>query len=78
MAAEAESLLVPAYPTTSGSVVVAGPPETQEAIRLAQKRQELARLRTQFNDRYPDVVQLTAEIKAMERAAEDAAKRDSR
>jgi polysaccharide chain length determinant protein (PEP-CTERM system associated) len=71
--AEAESLLTPVY--TSGSttpVMVSGPPESHEAVRLAQKRLELNRLLSQFNDRYPDVVQLRAEIAAMERAQADA------
>jgi uncharacterized protein involved in exopolysaccharide biosynthesis len=34
---------------------------------LAQKKDELAQLRSQFSDKYPDVVQLTAEVAALER-----------
>src|SRR6266511_6472009 len=34
---------------------------------LAQKKEDLARLRIQFFDRYPDVVMLAAEVDALER-----------
>jgi succinoglycan biosynthesis transport protein ExoP len=54
--ADAESLLA------SGN---AGEP--RGAVRLAQKKEELARLRTRFSERYPDVVQLAAEVTALER-----------
>jgi len=37
------------------------------ADRLVQKREELARLRTQYSEKYPDVVQLKAELAALER-----------
>lgn len=37
-----------------------------EAARLAQKREELAKLRAQFSDQYPDVVQLKAEVAVLE------------
>jgi polysaccharide biosynthesis transport protein len=54
---------------TSGQYV---PPELREAARLAQKREELARLRIHFNDNYPDVVLLAAEVAALEREIEAA------
>ncbi len=47
-------------------------PELREAARLAQKKEELARLRIQFNDNYPDVVLLAAEVAALERELEAA------
>src|SRR3989454_997560 len=43
-----------------------------EAVRLAQMKQDLARLRTQFSERYPDVVQLAAEVAALERTLAEA------
>src|SRR5262245_48433398 len=43
------------------------PPELREAARLAQKKEDLARLRIQFHDNYPDVVMLSAEVAALER-----------
>jgi len=67
--AEAESLLsftltYPAYgvPGAPGAPT----PELREAARLAQRKEDLARLRTQFSDKYPDVVQLAAEVAALE------------
>jgi len=42
-------------------------PELREAARLAQKKEDLARLRTQFSDKYPDVVMAAAEVAALER-----------
>jgi succinoglycan biosynthesis transport protein ExoP len=71
--AEAESLLAFSFIPYSGSGLPAasgaplGPPELREAVRLAQKKEDLARLRTQFSDRYPDVVQLASEVAALER-----------
>jgi protein tyrosine kinase modulator len=44
-----------------------GSPELSEAARLAQKKDELARLRIHFNDNYPDVILLQAEVAALER-----------
>ncbi len=43
-----------------------GSPELSEAARLAQKKDELARLRIRFNDNYPDVILLQAEVAALE------------
>ena len=64
--AEAESLLA------SGSAgLPPGSPESRDA-RLAQMKQELTRLRTQFSERYPDVVQLAAEVAALERELAEA------
>jgi len=47
-------------------------PEPREAARLAQKKEELARLRTQFSDKYPDIVQLASEVDALERELAEA------
>jgi succinoglycan biosynthesis transport protein ExoP len=57
--AEAEASLTGAGPGAS--------PELREAARLAQKKEDLARLRVQFNDNYPDVALLAAEVAALER-----------
>ena len=61
--AEAEASL------TNGQYV---PPELREAARLAQKKEDLARLRLQFNDNYPDVILLSAEVAALEQEVEAA------
>jgi protein tyrosine kinase modulator len=65
--ADAESFVTPSYVGPTG---LAAP--VPEAVRLAQMKQELARLRTQFSDRYPDVVQLAAEVAALERTLDEA------
>jgi len=70
--AEAESLLNSPYAgaavgAAAGQMTPVGPPEVREAARLAQKKEELAQLRTQFSDKYPDVVKLAAEVAALER-----------
>jgi protein tyrosine kinase modulator len=65
--AEAESFLASTNVGPSG-LVMPGSPEPPEAVRLAQMKQELTRLRSQFSERYPDVVQLAAEIAALERS----------
>jgi polysaccharide chain length determinant protein (PEP-CTERM system associated) len=68
--AEAESLVGPPYAVAApaaGQIAPVAPFEQREAARLAQKKDELAQLRSQFSDKYPDVVQLTAEIAALER-----------
>ncbi len=66
--AEAESsLLTPTYIAGAGPGVQFASPELREAARLAQKKEDLARLRTQFSDKYPDVVMLAAEVDALER-----------
>lgn len=75
--AEAE-LLFSSSPTSPAYVGPAAPgaplptPELRAAARLAQKKEDLAKLRTQFSDKYPDVVQLTAEIAALERELAEA------
>jgi succinoglycan biosynthesis transport protein ExoP len=61
--AEAESLLASG---NAGSIGL-GSHEPRGAARVAQKKEELARLRTRFSERYPDVVQLAAEVAALER-----------
>jgi polysaccharide chain length determinant protein (PEP-CTERM system associated) len=68
--AEAESLLSSPYAATAVPPALGAPlapPELQGAARLAQKKEELAKLRTQFSEKYPDVVQLAAEVAALER-----------
>src|SRR2546422_670352 len=71
--AEAELLLSPAAIAAAGpGATMLAPPEMREAIRLAQKKEEPAKLRTQFSDKYPDIVQLTAEVAALERELAEA------
>ena len=41
--------------------------ELREAARLAQRKEDLSRLRIQFNENYPDVIMLAAEVAALER-----------
>src|SRR3989475_3007812 len=70
--AEAESLFsspyaVAAAGAAAGQIMPIGPPEVREAARLAQKKEELARLRTQFSEKYPDVIQLKDEVAVLER-----------
>ena len=78
--AEAESLLAFSFvPSASGGPAGSGSPLAPPELRLAQKKEDLARLRTQFSDRYPDVVQLAAEVATLERelaAAKARAKSD--
>jgi polysaccharide chain length determinant protein (PEP-CTERM system associated) len=62
--AEAESA-VTSNPYVSGPAG-APPAALTPAERLAQKKDELARLRTQFSEKYPDVIQLKAEVAALE------------
>ncbi len=67
--ADAESLLA----SSSGilpPIAPGAPPATpaqREAALLAQKKEELTRLRTQFSEKYPDIVQLASEVAALER-----------
>ena len=68
--AEAETL---AAATPGGPVGTVA--ETPEA-RLARMKQELAKLRTQFNDKYPDVIALKTEVAALEREVADAKSRE--
>jgi polysaccharide chain length determinant protein (PEP-CTERM system associated) len=70
--ADADSILAPGSMAPGGS---AAPTETPEA-RLARLKQELGRLRTQFSEKYPDVVLLAAEVTALERELADAKSRD--
>jgi succinoglycan biosynthesis transport protein ExoP len=73
--AEAESLTAPmAYaPGPAG-----GPPvPVSPAERLIQKKDELARLRPHFSEKYPDVVQLKAEIALLEREVANAKSAES-
>lgn len=70
--AEADSLLSQTSVAPGGP---AAPPEPSEA-RLARLKQELTRLRSQFSEKYPDVVLLAAEVTALEREIADANSRD--
>ena len=76
--AEFESLLSssPTVVGATGPGTMLATPELQAAARLAQKKEELAKLRTQFSDKYPDVVQLTAEVAALERQVAEAKARE--
>src|SRR3989442_4144522 len=61
--AEAESLLsMPLAPTAAAASAA----ETPEA-RLIRLKEELAGLRTQFSEKYPDVVRTAAEVQVLER-----------
>jgi len=64
--AEAESLLL-TPPTTAAATLSPTPIKDPEENRLARLREELARLRTQFSEKYPDVVRVAAEVAALER-----------
>ena len=70
--AEADSLLAPA--SVARALAPGGPAASVEIpeARLARLKQELARLRTHFSDKYPDVVLLAAEVTALEREVADA------
>jgi polysaccharide chain length determinant protein (PEP-CTERM system associated) len=74
--AEVESLLasqaVGAAAAVGGGLVA---PDSPEA-RLARAQHELARLRTQYSEKYPDVARLIAEIASLEREIAEAKARD--
>jgi len=77
--ADAESMLSSygaASPTPGAPLLPIGSPEVQEAARLAQKlaqkKEELAKLLTQYTVKHPDVGQVQTEIKALERELADA------
>jgi protein tyrosine kinase modulator len=76
--AEFESLLSssPTVVGVTGPATMLATPELQAVARLAQKKDELEKLRTQFSDKYPDVVQLTAEVAALERQVAEAKARE--
>src|SRR6266850_6038855 len=62
--AEAEALLsVPLAATPTGAAASAESPE----LRLTRLKEELTRLRTQFSEKYPDVVRVAGEVAALER-----------
>ncbi|PYN24422.1 MAG: hypothetical protein DMD99_11125 [Candidatus Rokuibacteriota bacterium] len=73
--AEAETLLsaTPLAPVAPGAPAAVA--DTAE-VRLARLNQELAKLRTQFNEKYPDVVAMKAEIAALEREVAAAKSRE--
>src|SRR5437867_8521444 len=71
--AEAESLLSSPPGMPGGP---AAPPESAER-RLTRLKEELTRLRTQFSEKYPDVILLAAEVTALERELADAKSRDA-
>src|SRR2546425_4177132 len=74
--AETESLPSP-VPVPPTAAAAPPPPESSQA-RLARLNQELTRLRTQFSEKYPDVVLLGAEVTALEREDADAKPRDAK
>src|SRR5437879_5345158 len=78
--AEADSLLAstpapvaPVAPVAPGRPT--GGPDSPEA-RLTRLKQELAKLRGQFNDKYPDVILLAREVATLEREVDDAKARE--
>src|SRR3989454_11300015 len=71
--AEAESLLSSPTGMPGGP---AAPPESPE-LRLTRLKEELTKLRTQFSEKYPDVILLAAEVAALERELADAKSRDA-
>ena len=72
--AEAESLLsMPLAPTAAAASAA----ETPEA-RLIRLKEELARLRSQFSEKYPDVVRTAAEVQVLERQVEAAKSQERR
>jgi polysaccharide chain length determinant protein (PEP-CTERM system associated) len=74
--AETESLPTPPHPMTPGPGGTLVSTEPREVTRLAEKKEELAKLRTQFSEKYPDVVQLAAEVAALEREVAEAKTRE--
>ena len=72
--AEAQTLVPPAYaaPAAPGALI-----EAPEA-RLARVKQELTTLRTQFSEKYPDVVRVKAEVAELERQVADAKSGDAK
>jgi succinoglycan biosynthesis transport protein ExoP len=70
--AEAESLLATPSGVLGGP---AAPPESPE-VRLTRMKEELTKLRTQFSEKYPDVILLAAEVTALERELADAKSND--
>jgi len=77
--ADAESMLSSygsASPTPGAPLLPIGPPEVQEAARLAQKlaqkKEELAKLLNQATEKHPDVGLVKMEIKALERELAEA------
>jgi uncharacterized protein involved in exopolysaccharide biosynthesis len=57
----------PVRHTTRSRPPAAAAPSDPASAKLARMKQELAELRTRFSDRYPDVMQLRADIEALER-----------
>jgi polysaccharide chain length determinant protein (PEP-CTERM system associated) len=68
--AEAEALL------GSTGLAASGLPESRNAARLAEMKRELASLRTQFSERYPDVIRLAGEVAALESELAEANSRE--
>jgi succinoglycan biosynthesis transport protein ExoP len=76
--AEAETLLattpIASIPLGAPAIAVTDTPE----LRRVRLKQELTTLRTQYNDRYPDVVAKKAELAALEREIAEARARDAK
>jgi len=73
--AEAESLLsVSPLPGAPGAPAAA--PESPE-VRLTRLKEDLTRLRTQFSEKYPDVVRVAGEVAALERELAEAKARET-
>src|SRR5262249_53181432 len=62
--AEAESFPIPSVP---GGPAIYATPELREAARLAEKKEELAKLRSMYHDKYPDVIQAASEVERLEK-----------
>jgi uncharacterized protein involved in exopolysaccharide biosynthesis len=73
--AEADSILSPTSVAAPAPTRPVTSPETSEA-RLARLKQDLTNLRSQFNEKYPDVVLLAREVAALEREVADAKSRE--
>ena len=60
-------LVMPAVPGVAPAPIAIPTPTDPNLVRLDRLRRDLENLRSRFNDKYPDVVQLKIEIAALER-----------
>jgi len=74
--AEVESVLS-ASPSSTALGGPATPAESPE-LRLTRLKEDLTRLRTQFSEKYPDVVRVTGEVAALERELAEAKSRETK